>query len=225
MAARGARTCFRPAHDGPHPGWVPSRSVSGSQPTDRRVLFFGDSFVAGTGDPSGLGWVGRVVAASYADGVALTAYGLGVRGQSSRQVAARWRAEAVPRLEPTCDSRAVFSFGANDSGAAAITPVRSVQTLTSVLDEATALGLRVLVVGPPPVGCAQRDDRVGALSAAFEDVATRHDVPFVSVIEQLRASPEWTREAAAGDGAHPAAGGYEELARLVLAGGFVDWLR
>ena len=26
---------------------------------DRRVLFFGDSFVAGVGDPTGLGWVGR----------------------------------------------------------------------------------------------------------------------------------------------------------------------
>ena len=193
--------------------------------TDRRVLFFGDSFVVGTGDPTGLGWVGRVVAASHADGVALTAYALGVRGESSAQVAARWRAEAQPRLDPACDCRVVFSFGANDSGAAAIAPERSVRALATVLDEAAALGLSVFVAGPPPVGEAHRDDRVAALSASFAGIAAERKVPFVSLIESLRASQPWTCEAASADGTHPAAGGYEALARLVLAGGFVDWLR
>jgi len=191
---------------------------------DRRVLFYGDSFVAGTGDPTGLGWVGRVVAASHARGVALTAYPLGVRRESSERVAARWRAEAQPRLDPACDSRVVVSFGANDIAAPALAPERSVAALATMLDEASALGLQAFVVGPAPVGDAAGDDRVAALSVAFADVAGERGVPFVSVIESLRASPAWTREAAAGDGAHPAAGGYEELAGLVLAGGFVDWL-
>lgn len=53
------------------------------QPNDRRVLFFGDSLVAGVRDPAGKGWVGRVVAASFAEGLALTAYNLGVRGETS----------------------------------------------------------------------------------------------------------------------------------------------
>src|SRR4029077_13817605 len=46
-------------------------------PAERRVLFFGASLVAGVGDPAGLGWVGRVVAASFALDVPLTAYNLG----------------------------------------------------------------------------------------------------------------------------------------------------
>jgi len=192
---------------------------------DRRVLFFGDSFVAGTGDPTALGWVGRVVAASHADRVPLTAYALGVRGQSSVQVAARWHAEAQPRLDPECDCRAVLSFGTNDSGVAAIAPERSEQTLATMLDGAAVLGLQMLVVGPPPVGDAGRCERIIALSAAFAEVAADRGVPFVGVIDALRVSRAWTREAAEGDGAHPAAGGYRELARLVLAGGFVDWLR
>jgi len=190
----------------------------------RRVLFFGDSFVAGAGDPTGLGWVGRVVAASHAVGVPLTAYPLGVRGQSSVQVAARWRAEAQPRLDRTCDCRAVFSLGTNDD-AQAIAPEHSVHILESTLDEAAALDLGTFVVGPPPVGDARRDDRLAALSTAFADVAAGRGVPFVSVIEALRAAQPWTREVAAGDGAHPGAGGYEELARLVLGAGFVGWLR
>lgn len=192
---------------------------------DRRVLFFGDSFVAGTGDPTGLGWVGRVVAASFEAGVPLTAYPLGVRGQTSVAIAARWYAEAVPRLDPDCDCRVVFALGTNDSGAAAITPQRSLQTLATVLAEAADLGLPAFVVGPGPIGDPARDDGLVALSASFAELAGQRGVPLVSVIEALRASQSWTGEAAAGDGAHPAAGGYEELARLVLAGGFVDWLR
>jgi lysophospholipase L1-like esterase len=192
---------------------------------DRRVLFFGDSMVAGTGDPTGLGWVGRVVAAAFDGGVPLTAYLLGVRGQTSVQIAARWRSEAAPRLDPDCDCRVVFAFGTNDSGTAALTPERSVRTLETVLDEAAELGLLAFVVGPAPVGEEARDDTIAALSAAFASVAASRGVPFVSVIEELRASPVWTQEAAAGDGAHPAAGGYELLAQLVLAGGFIDWLR
>ncbi|MDX6688659.1 MAG: acyl-CoA thioesterase [Solirubrobacteraceae bacterium] len=192
---------------------------------DRRVLFFGDSMVAGTGDPTGLGWVGRVVAAAFAAGVPLTAHPLGVRGQSSVQIAARWRSEAAPRLDPECDCRVVFAFGTNDSGAAQVAPEQSVQALERVLDEAAQLGLAAFVVGPAPVGERARDDTIGALSAAFAAAAVGRGLPFVSVIEELRASPVWTGEAAAGDGAHPAAGGYALFAQLVLAGGFVDWLR
>jgi acyl-CoA thioesterase-1 len=65
---------------------------------DRRVLFFGDSLVAGVSDPMGLGWVGRVVAASFAAGTPLTAYNLGVRAETSVQLASRWRQETGPRL-------------------------------------------------------------------------------------------------------------------------------
>jgi hypothetical protein len=85
------------------------------QPSDLRALFFGDSLVAGVRDPGGKGWVARVVAASFAEGLPLTAYNLGVRGETSQQVAARWRAESLPRLLPSTDARIVLSFGANDT--------------------------------------------------------------------------------------------------------------
>jgi lysophospholipase L1-like esterase len=49
-------------------------------------------------------------------------------------------------------------------------------------------------------------------------------VPFVDVFGSLCSNAPWTAEAAAGDGAHPGAGGYAALARLVLAGGWLEWL-
>lgn len=50
-------------------------------------------------------------------------------------------------------------------------------------------------------------------------------MPFVSVVERLLASPVWMEQIADGDGAHPGAEGYDALADLVLAGGWLDWLR
>jgi lysophospholipase L1-like esterase len=66
--------------------------------------------------------------------------------------------------------------------------------------------------------------RVRPLSAALRRVAQARGVPFVDVFGTLCANGAWTAEAAAGDGAHPGAGGYAALARLVLAGGWLEWL-
>jgi hypothetical protein len=88
---------------------------------DRRVLFFGDSLVAGVGDPEGRGWVGRVVEASFGAGMPLTAYNLGVRRETSVEIAGRWQAEAPPRLTPEAECSVVFSSAASPSGSSSST--------------------------------------------------------------------------------------------------------
>jgi acyl-CoA thioesterase-1 len=196
---------------------------------DRRVLFFGDSFVAGVGDPAGQGWVGRVVASSFAAGLPLVAYNLGIRAETSLEVAARWRDEARPRTRAQAAAYGVvFAFGANDAteeeGHVRVEQGRTVDALAGLLDGAARLGLPALVIGPAPVCEPAHDDRIRALSGALAPVAARRRVPYIAVVDALCASAAWAAEAAAGDGAHPGAGGYEELARLVLAGGWLDWI-
>lgn len=196
---------------------------------DRRVLFLGDSFVAGAGDPAALGWPGRVCAAAWAAGVPVTPYNLGVRRETSEEVAARWRAEAGPRLAAGADCRVTVSFGANDmvceGDGPRLAPARSAEVLAALLGEAASLGLPAFVVGPAPVGDPRDDRRIVALTARYAHVAAAAAVPFVPVAPALLATPVWRAEAAAGDGAHPGAGGYAALADLVLAGGWLDWLR
>jgi acyl-CoA thioesterase-1 len=195
---------------------------------DRRVLFFGDSFVAGLGDPEARGWVGRVAAASWSAGVPLLAYPLGIRRQTSIEVAARWRAEARARLKDCLQPRVVFSFGANDTsledGRPRVEPEHSVATLERVLDEAARLAIPAFVVGPPPVGEHAQDARIAGLSAQFADACAARAIPFADVVSALAANAAWRDEAAAGDGAHPGAGGYDALARLVLEAGWLVWI-
>src|SRR3954451_17927814 len=70
-----------------------------------RLCFFADSFVNGTGDDACLGWVGRACAAGRRNGVDLTCYNLGIRGDTSADVLRRWEHEAQARLPPEHDGR------------------------------------------------------------------------------------------------------------------------
>lgn len=193
----------------------------------RRVLFLGDSLVAGVGDPAGGGWVARVARACFAAGVPLTAYNLGVRRETSVDVAARWRAEATPRVTSGVDARVVVSFGANDTtiedGAVRVPAEDSRGALVRILDEAGGLGMPAFVLGPAPVDDAQQNLRIEALDASFAEVCAERDVPFASVFERLRQSQAWS-ELATGDGAHPGAEGYDAIAQLLAESGLLAWL-
>ena len=194
----------------------------------RRVLFFGDSLVAGIGDPAGGGWVARVTSACFAAGCPLSAYNLGVRRETSIQVAARWLQEARPRVAPGADCRIVVSFGANDTtiedGAVRVASEDSRAALAGILDQATALGFPAFVVGPAPVEDAGQNRRITALTAIFAGVCAERGTPFLGVAEPLLGSPAWMSEVASGDGAHPASEGYETIAQLLIDGGLRDWL-
>jgi acyl-CoA thioesterase I len=204
-------------------------SAQPEQAHDRRVAFIGDSLVAGVGDPTGMGWVGRVVAASFALGLPLTVYNLGVRGETSEQIAARWRTETAPRLLPGTDARVVVSFGANDTtvedGQLRVAPERSCAALAAILQDAANVGWPVLTVGPAPVDDPEQNERIRSHADAFADVCERAGATFVGVVEPLLASSVWMTQVAAGDGAHPAAEGYNVLSDLVIAAGWADWLR
>ncbi|MEU7607730.1 GDSL-type esterase/lipase family protein [Micromonospora sp. NPDC049204] len=193
---------------------------------DLRVCFFGDSFTTGVGDPSGVGWVGHVAAAARAQGHDLTVYNMGVRRDTSLDVAQRWLPEARVRLKDGQAFGVVFAFGTNDVDMqldqVRVPPGRSLALLAAMLDDAHAARWHTLVVGPPPVLDPQASKRAADLAAAMARVCTTRSVPFVDVTE-LSADPVWCQEIAAGDAYHPFAAGYTRLAALVEPG-FLRWL-
>ncbi|HEY6984189.1 GDSL-type esterase/lipase family protein [Reyranella sp.] len=189
-----------------------------------RICFVGDSMVNGTGDPAYLGWVGRVLQDERRRGIELTGYNLGVRRDRSDQIRARWRAEVEARLPAEFEGRVVFSFGAND----AVQEIPSAATLghaEAILAEARACW-PVFMVGVVPIETQGARGRCGALDRAFASLCDRLGVPFVSVFDGLMATPVWRDEVRAGDGAHPAAGGYNRMAEIVLASSaWQRWIR
>jgi acyl-CoA thioesterase-1 len=195
--------------------------VASQQPVarDLRVCFLGDSFVAGVGDPTYQGWVGRIARRTRAAGLPLTAYNLGVRGQTSIEIAGRWHREAAPRLPPECDNRLVVSFGVNDTTLdgtrTRVDPRDSQDSLHNLLHAAAARHLPVLVVGPPPVADAAQTERTARLDQVFAAVCQEQGTAYVPVLHALQQTTAWKSEVRNGDGAHPGAAGYQELADLV----------
>jgi lysophospholipase L1-like esterase len=166
-----------------------------------------------------------VTAAAWEEGFAVTPYNLGVRRETSEQVVARIEAEALPRLTDVEPCRLVLSFGANDAtvedGRVRVEPGASVAALRRGLGVAERLGLPAFVVGPPPVADPAHAERIAALSARLAAGCT---APYLEVAARLLASGPWMEEARAGDGAHPGAAGYTQLAAIVRAP-FLRWLR
>ncbi len=187
---------------------------------DIRIYFIGDSYVNGTGDPAFLGWPGRACAASRSEQTAITCYNLGVRGDTSTDVLRRWEQEVASRRLIPHDGRVVFGFGANDcwieEGRTRVDRTDTVRNTEQILSQAQAR-FPTLMIGPPPGIDEGEDARRQDISARLGEIAGRIGVPYLEVIQALRADGIWRNEAALGDRIHPAAGGYSALAKLVLA--------
>ncbi len=183
---------------------------------DIRICFVGDSFVNGTCDPDYLGWSGRACKAVNYPG--LTCYNLGIRGNTSEQIEARWQAEAVPRFLFPADARLVFSFGVNDNciedGHLRVSAKGSVACARRILTQAKAQ-YPTLMIGPPPVEDESINDRTVVTSMAYAALCKTLDVPYLETYAPLRQNQTWMHEVAQIDGAHPGAAGYEAFAQLV----------
>jgi lysophospholipase L1-like esterase len=193
-----------------------------------RICFVGDSFVNGTGDPTFLGWVGRLCVAAAQQGHEITSYHLGIRGHTSRQIAQRWHAEVTARLPGDCDGRIVFSFGANDmileDGQLRVPRASSLQNTQSLLATAQQL-FPTIMIGPPPLLDEEVNQRIASLSQHLAGVCEAINVPYLEVFTALEHAPLWKQEIASNDGAHPRAAGYALLAQLVQDwSGWLSWL-
>ena len=186
---------------------------------DLRICFVGDSFVNGTGDPECLGWTGRVCAVLIKQGHGVTYYNLGVRRETSSDVAARWRQEVTSRLTHGSEVRLVFSFGVNDTipqgGDSRVSYTDSLANTESILRSARAVA-PTLMVGPQPIADKHQNVAIANLARGVQVVCATVGVPFLEVLTPLHKSTIWMEEVRAGDGAHPSAAGYAEFAQLFL---------
>jgi lysophospholipase L1-like esterase len=190
-----------------------------------RICFVGDSIMHGTTDPDLLGWPGRACAMANGTRAPITMYNLGVRGDTTEDVRARWLDEAGRRLPPTVSGAIVFGFGLNDtlvdaSGRPRVDPIRSIENTREILS-AAQVRWPVLVVGPAPVDDSRlppgvlpgvapawtlSNRRIAELSAQIEGVADGLRIPFLDLFAELHDDPEWDAVISRSDAVHPGSG-------------------
>ena len=186
-----------------------------------RICFVGDSFVNGTGDPKCLGWTGRICVNANKKGYDITYYNLGIRRDTSTDIAKRWLQEVSPRLPKEYDGRVIFSFGLNDTtlenGKTRVDFADSIKNAREILSEAKSL-YPVLMVGLATYAKQedpQRRQRNTDLCKQFALICNELNVPYLNVFPILEKSNIWINEAKANDGVHPRASGYAEFAQIV----------
>lgn len=178
------------------------------------ICYFGDSLTLGFGDESGLGWPGRLSNALMEKGKQVTSYNLGVRKDTSMQMQHRWRNEAMQRRLPDTDFKLVFSFGVADV-ANKVPTEQSLAAGVAMLTQAKSMG-DVLVVGPTPVNDRAVREEVTTLSRMVAGLCKRVDIPFIPTMDAMHRSFVYGSALNDGDGVHPTASGYAELAEHIL---------
>ena len=199
--------------------------------TELRICFVGDSITNGTGDDDCLGWPGRLCSAERNRGHDITYYNLGIRAETSEQIALRWRAECTPRLPEPYAAALVFAFGVNDmaeeDGQLRVTKARSLEIARQMIGDAQKW-LPVLWVGPSPINDEKQPfspgpgrsysfstERLIELSTDYSALAAEMDVPYLDLMDPLSRDEQWAGAAIAGDGVHPTGPGYAAMARLI----------
>jgi len=191
---------------------------------DMRLIFIGDSIVAGSGDDECRGWVGRVGTATRRAGVDHTPYNLGIGGNTAADVLARWEHEVTRRLNPEIQNRLVIQVGVNDARDGVERDHDAcARDLREFIDGSRAIGLEPLVVGPIPTRQPEESARIGALSERYAVVCTEVKAAFIEVHAALRDSGAFLASLEA-DGYHPDADGYAAIAQVVLHNGWWEWL-
>jgi lysophospholipase L1-like esterase len=188
---------------------------------DIRICFLGDSFTAGAGDDTLLGFPGRLCSdlrTNYA--LDMTCYNLGIRRDTSTDIFNRWEREVNARLKRNehLNGRLVFSFGTNDNvfenGERRVSTATTLANARSILVKAKELWPTAML-GPPWTSVEDIDERNEALSRKLETLCEEIDVPFLSLYQKLEGNGVWAKEAEAGDGIHPNAGGYGLISKAV----------
>ena len=188
---------------------------------DIRICFLGDSFTAGAGDDTALGFPGRLCSDLRTNhGLDVTCYNLGIRRDTSTDILNRWEREVNARLKRNehFNGRLVFSFGTNDNvfenGERRVSTATTMANAKSILTKAKGIWPTAML-GPPWTSVEDIDERNEALSRKLETLCEEIAVPYLSLYQKLAGNGVWAKEAEAGDGIHPNAGGYELISKAV----------
>lgn len=198
-----------------------------------RVFCFGDSITLGANDSEGLGWPGRL-GQGLAPGVAI--YNLGVNGDTSRDLAARWHAEASARSR-NVTGLLLFAFGFNDpaqpdGGGAQVELQDSVATARRLFEAARALSA-ALWIGPTPLLESVNPMRteyaswrmynadIARYDEAYAALAAEIGIPYLQLFPDFLESERYLTALRDGDCVHPGDDGYALIAERIA--GWSAW--
>jgi acyl-CoA thioesterase-1 len=201
-----------------------------------RIYFFGDSITLGFNDTLDLGWPGRVCRGLTQDDRDIAVYNLGINGDTSADIDARWHSEMMARNRDST-GLLVFAFGFNDaayknSDQPQVELERSVKTAHKIMSQAQTIS-KVLWIGPTPLDetvspqnsqngrWLMYNEKIAKYDRAYADLANQLKIDYLSIFQEYLVSPRYKAALVAGDKVHPGDDGYAMIAESVT--NWVAW--
>ena len=188
-----------------------------------RIVILGDSLVSASGDPKGVGWLGRVLARTPVVEPLIDVYPLPNPGDTSAKLLERYNGEAQLRFSTAAENRLVLVLPNHDP-ASGISISRSRLNAATILDDAKRKGVECFVIGPTPHRNPELNSEIEHLSAGFEDVCARRGVHYVDCFTPLIGHEGWNSEISSDPAGRPGQIGHGLIAWLVLNRGWNEWL-
>jgi lysophospholipase L1-like esterase len=197
----------------------------------------GASNVEGVGDEERRGWAGRLTVMEPAKDSKIGFFNLGVGGDTTAMIRARWKAEIAARITPERDGAIVMSFGLNDTaevvGQGLRLPMReTIENVRAVAQEARDWK-PMIWVGPTPVDESMMplrrpgieysftNARLVALNDSYAEIADKLKIPYMDLLSPLMADARYTESLRKVDGLHPSGSGYQIIADMIA--GWTPW--
>ena len=197
-----------------------------------RIFCFGDSITLGYNDSTGLGWPGRLGRDLVHGNDSVAVYNLGINGDTSLDIAARWRQEAEARSRDTVGLM-LFAFGFNDGakadgGRVQVELDTSVATARRMLIEAMSLS-EILWIGPTPLDESvnpmqtefaswdMRNADIASYDEAYASLARDIGIDYLRLFPEFVSSPRYQAALVAGDRVHPGDDGYAMIAERIAS--------
>lgn len=197
------------------------------------LFFVGDSITLGWRDEDLGGWPARLMRRLAAAGHDITGYNLGIRGDTSREIADRWEAE-VGRRRRGARPLLVFAFGVNDAklepdGRRSVPIEDTIANIRRIFRDASAY--RVLMIGPAPIEEAtmlrhlNADGRaamptmaeIAKVDGLLAREAAAAGAPYLDLLGALAGNSAWRQALVDTDGLHPSSAGHDVLAGEIEA--------
>jgi len=203
-----------------------------------RIFCLGDSITLGCNDSLGLGWPGRLGRDLTHKGGSLAVYNLGINGDTSLDIAQRWRSEVLARSRNS-DGLILFAFGFNDASRPANGELQvglddSIAAARQLLLEAKSVS-EVLWIGPTPLDESVNPLRtefetwhsynaeIARYDAAYAELAQEIGIDYLRLFPEFVNSPRYLAALNSGDKVHPGDDGYAMIAEYIA--GWDSWLR
>jgi acyl-CoA thioesterase I len=203
-----------------------------------RIFCFGDSITLACNDSSGLGWPGRLCRGLMQGERHVAVYNLGINGDTSRDIALRFRDEVTARSR-NAPGLILFAFGFNDAsrpngGGVQVALQDSVACARELMLAAQSVS-EVLWIGPTPLDESVNplltpfaswntyNAEIARYDEAYAELAAQIGVAYLRLFPEFLVSPRYRDALTAGDGVHPADDGYALIAERIA--GWDSWQR